>query len=177
MKNKLVLMIAIAVLILQFSACQIKTSATNTISNPVEKPKTEIVNITNDEPNFETETNAPSAPEPVVLEFYKLYLKALVANKNLSPDVMKRYLTARMLTDARCAGSDPDDAIHANDTAPGTRASSPRQRNPRCFLYRQRPSNNDHKHDRTCVVSARIPAFCSAGAAFGSTAFSSFFSD
>ncbi len=101
MKNKLVIMITIAVLTWQFSACQINTSATNTSSNPVEKTKTEIVNVTNDEPNSETETDAPSAPEPVVLEFYKLYLKALVANKNLSPDVMKRYLTTRMLSEIK----------------------------------------------------------------------------
>ena len=113
MRNKLVLMIIVAGLMTEVLACQSNTqSATNGISNTVEKPKTETTDAITEQPNPETST--ATAPETLVLEFYKLYLKEFIANKKLPPATMKRYLTERMLKEIKDT-TDADVVIQAQD--------------------------------------------------------------
>lgn len=113
MRNKLVLIIAVAVLMTVILACQSNTqSATNVNSNTVEKPQTETADVVEEQPQPETATAIE--PEAVVLEFYKLYLKNFIANKKLPPATMKRYLTERMLKEIKDT-TDADVVIQAQD--------------------------------------------------------------
>ena len=106
-------MIIVAGLMTEVLACQSNTqSATNGISNTVEKPKTETTDAITEQPNPETST--ATAPETLVLEFYKLYLKEFIANKKLPPATMKRYLTERMLKEIKDT-TDADVVIQAQD--------------------------------------------------------------
>lgn len=115
MRNKLVLMIIAAVLMTEILACQSNTqSATKVNSNTVEQPKTETAFADDEQLTNETETTIATAPETVVLEFYKLYLKNFIANKKLPPATMKRYLTERMLKEVKDT-TDADVIIQAQD--------------------------------------------------------------
>lgn len=110
MRTKLTMTIATSLLMVVMLACQAKTelattpnaNSTNVISNVVEKAVSET-----------TEATAAD-PEPIVLEFYLFYLKELVANKKHSPEVMKRYLTERMLKEIKDT-TDEDVVIRGSD--------------------------------------------------------------
>jgi hypothetical protein len=110
MRAKLTITIATSLMIVVMLACQAKTemattlnaNSTNVISNTVEKA------------GSESTTATAADPEPIVLEFYQFYLKELVANKKHSPEVMKRYLTARMLKEIKDT-TDEDVVIRGSD--------------------------------------------------------------
>lgn len=102
--------IATSLMIVVMLACQAKTEMATTVN----ANSTNVISNTVEKAGIETTEAIAADPEPIVLEFYLFYLKELVANKKHSPEVMKRYLTDRMLKEIKDT-TDEDVVIRGSD--------------------------------------------------------------
>ena len=100
MNNKTTLTIILTLFVAVAMGCQFQCGSTPN-SNSTNTNSTNVNSNTTEKPKTDPATTDMSEPEPIVIEFYKSYLKELVANKQLPPETMKRYLTERMLKEIK----------------------------------------------------------------------------